>query len=122
MVTKQGGGVSTQTLDKSQLLHIYEQMKTIREFEERASKEFALGKLPGFVHLYAGEEAVAVGVCAPLPDDDYISSHHRGPGPCIAQGGGLREMGAELLGREAGRPPGNASSIHLTHPNKRTPA
>ncbi len=77
MVTKQGGGVSTQTLDKSQLLHIYEQMKTIREFEERASKEFASGKLPGFVHLYAGEEAVAVGVCAHLTDDDYITSHHR---------------------------------------------
>src|SRR5437868_7876648 len=51
MATKQGRGVSAQALDKSQLLHMYEQMKTIREFEERASKEFASGKLPGFVHL-----------------------------------------------------------------------
>ncbi len=72
---------SGQTLDKSTLLRMYEQMKTIREFEERAGKEFASGKVPGFVHLYAGEEAVAVGVCAHLTDDDFITSHHRGHGP-----------------------------------------
>src|SRR5260370_41994266 len=101
MVTKQGGGAGTQTLDKSQLLHIYEQMKTIREFEERASTEFASGKLPGFVHLYAGEEAVAVGVCAHLTDDDYITSHHRGPGHCIRKGVSFAEVVGELLGRGA---------------------
>src|SRR5258708_9546282 len=77
MVTKQSSGVSTQTLDKSQLLRMYEQMETIREFEERARTEFASGKIPGFVHLYAGEEAVAVCVCPHLTDDDYITNHHR---------------------------------------------
>ncbi|MGZ6368182.1 MAG: thiamine pyrophosphate-dependent enzyme, partial [Ktedonobacteraceae bacterium] len=79
MVTKQGSA-SAQTLDKSLLLRMYEQMETIRVFEERAGKEFASGKVPGFVHLYAGEEAVAVGVCSHLTDDDYITSHHRGHG------------------------------------------
>src|SRR5260370_20067752 len=114
MVTKQGGGVSTQTLDKSQLLHMYEQMKTIREFEERAAKEFASGKVPGFVHLYAGEEAVAVGVCSHLTDDDYITSHHRGHGHCIAKGVDLRAMVAELLGRESLACPGRAGSKLVT--------
>ena len=73
-------GSSAQALDKSRLLQMYEQMMTIRQFEERAGKEFASGKVPGFVHLYAGEEAVAVGVCTHLTDDDYITSHHRGHG------------------------------------------
>src|SRR5215470_15640678 len=118
METKQGSGVSMQTLDKSQLLHMYEQMKTIREFEERASKEFASGKMPGFVHLYAGEEAVAVGVCAHLTDDDYITSHHRGHGHCIAKGVSLREMVAELLGREAGACRGKGGSMHIADVNK----
>ena len=118
MVTKKGSGVSGQTLDKSQLLHLYEQMTTIREFEERAGKEFAAGKVPGFVHLYAGEEAVAVGVCAHLTDDDYITSHHRGHGHCIAKGVSLREMVAELLGREAGACRGKGGSMHIADVNK----
>ena len=118
MATKQGSGVSGQTLDKSQLLHLYEQMTTIREFEERAGKEFAAGKVPGFVHLYAGEEAVAVGVCAHLTDDDYITSHHRGHGHCIAKGVSLREMVAELLGREAGACRGKGGSMHIADVNK----
>src|SRR2546423_1025033 len=118
MVTKKGSGVSGQTLDKSQLLHLYEQMTTIREFEERAGKEFAAGKVPGFVHLYAGEEAVAVGVCAHLTDDDYITSHQRGHGHCIAKGVSLREMVAELLGREAGACRGKGGSMHIADVNK----
>src|SRR2546422_2339045 len=118
MVTKQGSGASAQTLDKSQLLRMYEQMETIRVFEERAGKEFASGKVPGFVHLYAGEEAVAVGVCAHLTDDDYITSHHRGHGHCIAKGVSLREMAAELLGREAGACRGKGGSMHIADVNK----
>jgi pyruvate dehydrogenase E1 component alpha subunit len=109
---------SGQTLDKSTLLRMYEQMKTIREFEERAGKEFASGKVPGFVHLYAGEEAVAVGVCAHLTDDDFITSHHRGHGHCIAKGVSLREMVAELLGREAGACRGKGGSMHIADVNK----
>ena len=106
------------TLDKSTLLRMYEQMKTIRVFEERAGKEFASGKVPGFVHLYAGEEAVAVGVCAHLTDDDFITSHHRGHGHCIAKGVSLREMVAELLGREAGACRGKGGSMHIADVNK----
>src|SRR5438132_12147866 len=118
MVTKQGSGVSGQTLDKSQLLHLYEQMTTIRAFEERAGKEFASGKVPGFVQLYAGEEGVAVGVCAHLADDDFITSHHRGHGHCIAKGVDVREMVAELLGREAGACRGKGGSMHIADVHK----
>ena len=67
------------------LLWIYERMLMIREFEDQVRELFATGKLPGFVHLYAGEEAVAVGACANLRDDDFITSTHRGHGHCIAK-------------------------------------
>ena len=92
---------STQTLDTSRVLHLYQQMVTIRLFEERAEQAFVAGKAPGFVHLYQGEEAVAVGVCANLTKDDYITSHHRGHGHCLAKGVDVDEMVAELLSREA---------------------
>ena len=73
-------------LNQGQLLQAYETMKTIREFEERVHVEFATGDMPGFVHLYAGEEASAAGVCMHLDDRDYIASTHRGHGHCIAKG------------------------------------
>src|SRR5450756_1412273 len=111
-------GSSMQTLDKSLLLRLYEQMETIRQFEEAAGKEFAAGKIPGFVHLYAGEEAVAVGVCAHLSDADFITSHHRGHGHCIAKGVDLRKMAAELLGREAGACRGKGGSMHIADVSK----
>src|SRR5438046_10268256 len=101
MVTKEGS-VSAQTMDKSLLLRMYEQMQTIRAFEERAGKEFAAGKVPGFVYLYAGEEAVAVGVCAHLTDDDYITSYHRGHGSCIDNVVSLREVVDDIIGIEEG--------------------
>jgi pyruvate dehydrogenase E1 component alpha subunit len=118
MATKQDVSISAQTLDKPRLLQMYEQMMTIRQFEERAGREFAAGKVPGFVHLYAGEEAVAVGVCAHLTDDDYITSHHRGHGHCIAKGVDLRAMVAELLGREPGACRGKGGSMHIADVNK----
>src|SRR5438045_4701360 len=114
----QNVGSSIQPLDKSLLLRLYEQMETIRQFEETAGKEFAAGKIPGFVHLYAGEEAVAVGVCAHLTDYDYITSHHRGHGHCIAKGVSLREMVAELVGREAGGCRGKVGSMHIADVNE----
>src|SRR5207248_9846251 len=100
-MTIQNVGSSMQALDRTLLLRLYEQMETIRQFEERAGKEFAAGKVPGFVHLDAGEEAVAVGVCAHLTDDDYITSHDHGHGHCRAKGVSLREMVGELLCGEA---------------------
>ena len=117
-MTVKDAAPSAHTLDKSALLRMYEQMKTIRVFEERAGKEFASGKVPGFVHLYAGEEAVAVGVCSHLTDDDFITSHHRGHGHCIAKGVSVREMVAELLGREAGACRGKGGSMHIADVNK----
>ena len=68
-------------LGKDELLKAYRTMKTIREFEERIHIEFATGEIPGFVHLYAGEEAIAVGVCMHLSDGDKVASTHRGPWP-----------------------------------------
>src|SRR3981081_585235 len=118
MVSEQNNGTATHGIDKSLLLKMYEQMLTIRRFEERAGKEFAAGKIPGFVHLYAGEEAVAVGVCSHLTDDDYITSHHRGHGHCIAKGVDIREMVAELLGREAGACRGKGGSMHIADVHK----
>src|SRR5690349_23414684 len=108
----------TQTPDAARLLKMYEQMVRIRLFEERAGREFAAGKVPGFVHLYAGEEAVAVGVCSHLTDDDFITSHHRGHGHCIAKGVDVREMVAELLGRESGACRGKGGSMHIADVNK----
>ncbi len=79
-------------LAREKAVWIYDRMTTIRQFEERVSKLFAEGRIPGFVHLYAGEEAVAVGVCAHLADRDYITSTHRGHGHCIAKGVELAPM------------------------------
>lgn len=107
-----------QTPDAALLLKMYEQMVRIRLFEERAGREFAAGKVPGFVHLYAGEEAVAVGVCSHLSDDDFITSHHRGHGHCIAKGVDVREMVAELLGRESGACRGKGGSMHIADVHK----
>src|SRR5438874_4323573 len=118
MATEQNVSPGTHTLDKSLLLKMYEQMVTIRRFEERAGKEFAAGRIPGFVHLYAGEEAVAVGVCTHLSDDDFITSHHRGHGHCIAKGVDVQAMVAELLGREAGACRGKGGSMHIADVHK----
>jgi len=117
-MTVQDTSTGTSTLDKSRLLHMYKQMRTIRVFEERASDEFLAGKIPGFVHLYAGEEAVAVGVCAHLTDEDFITSHHRGHGHCIAKGVDLNAMVAELLGRETGACRGKGGSMHIADVHK----
>ncbi len=118
MSTQQDTMQRMQAPDAPLLLKMYEQMVTIRQFEERAGREFAAGKVPGFVHLYAGEEAVAIGVCSHLTDDDFITSHHRGHGHCIAKGVDVREMVAELLGREAGACRGKGGSMHIADVHK----
>jgi pyruvate dehydrogenase E1 component alpha subunit len=88
-------------------------MKTIREFEERIHVEFAAGEIPGFVHLYAGEEACAAGVCAHLSKEDSIASTHRGHGHCIAKGVDVHGMMAELFGRATGLCGGKGGSMHV---------
>lgn len=93
--------------------HTYRQMRTIREFEERVHKHFALGEIPGFVHLYAGQEAVAVGVCAELRDDDYVASTHRGHGHAIAKGCDVKLMMAEVFARATGLCKGKGGSMHI---------
>jgi acetoin:2,6-dichlorophenolindophenol oxidoreductase subunit alpha len=100
-------------LNKDQLLDIYKKMATIRAFESKAVELFAAGKIPGFVHIYLGEEAVASGVCACLTDKDYITSTHRGHGHLIAKGGNIKLMMAELFGRATGYCRGKGGSMHI---------
>jgi TPP-dependent pyruvate/acetoin dehydrogenase alpha subunit len=88
-------------------------MVRIRAFEERVSREFAAGNIPGFVHLYIGEEATATGCCASLRPDDYITSTHRGHGHLIAKGGKVDRMMAELFGRKTGYCKGKGGSMHI---------
>ena len=103
----------TQRLNAEQLGRAYRRMKTIREFEERLHVEIATGEIPGFTHLYAGQEAVAVGVCEHLADDDYIVSTHRGHGHCIAKGCDVNGMMLEIYGRSDGLCKGKGGSMHI---------
>ena len=100
-------------LSTDQLLHAYTVMRTIRDFEERLHVEFATGEIPGFVHLYAGEEASAAGVMAHLRDDDCIASNHRGHGHCIAKGVDVFGMMAEIYGKKTGVCQGKGGSMHI---------
>jgi len=100
-------------LDRHTLLTAFRTMKTIREFEERLHVEFATGEVPGFVHLYAGEEAIATGVCMHLSDVDRIASTHRGHGHCIAKGCDLKGMAAEIYGKRTGICGGKGGSMHI---------
>ena len=100
-------------ISKEKMVDMYTIMNKIRMFEIRVSELFAAGKIPGFVHLYAGEEAVATGVCANLQDSDYITSTHRGHGHLIAKGGDVKFMMAELLGKNTGYCKGKGGSMHI---------
>ncbi len=102
-----------QALSREDLLEAYRRMKTIREFEERVHVEFAKGGIPGFVHLYAGEEASAAGVCMNLNDEDKIASNHRGHGHCIAKGVEVKGMMAEIYGKSTGTCGGKGGSMHI---------
>lgn len=100
-------------LDASALLDAYRMMRTIRAFEERVHDEFATGDISGFVHLYAGEEASAAGVCAHLDERDALASTHRGHGHCIAKGVDVHAMMAEIYGRKTGACHGKGGSMHI---------
>ena len=100
-------------IDKKTMINLYETMLKIRRFEEMAVKYYAAGSIPGFVHLYIGEEAVAAGTCANLGKDDYITSTHRGHGHLIAKGGDVKLMMAELFAKKTGYCKGKGGSMHI---------
>ena len=93
-------------------------MNEIRFFEEKVHKIFSDGRIPGFVHLYVGEEAVATGVMSQLNDDDYITSTHRGHGHAIAKGCDLNGMMAEIMGKRDGLGHGKGGSMHVAEIDK----
>lgn len=105
-------------LSKEQLLDAYRAMRTIREFEERLHVDFGRGDIPGFVHLYAGEEAAAVGIMMHLHDRDRIASTHRGHGHCIAKGVDVDGMMAEIYGKVTGSCAGKGGSMHIADLSK----
>ncbi|WP_432409147.1 pyruvate dehydrogenase (acetyl-transferring) E1 component subunit alpha [Wukongibacter sp. M2B1] len=106
------------TLSNEKIIDMYQAMIRIRKFETQAMNLFAQGSIPGFVHLYLGEEAVATGVCANLKEDDYITSTHRGHGHIVAKGGDLKYMMAELYGKETGYCKGKGGSMHIADATK----
>jgi len=101
-------------IPKEKLVEMYEGILKIRRFEEKVWDLFGQNKVPGTIHLYLGEEAVAVGVCSALRGKDYVVSTHRGHGHCIAKGAQLDKMMAELLGKKTGYCRGKGGSMHVT--------
>ncbi|MCQ9369520.1 thiamine pyrophosphate-dependent dehydrogenase E1 component subunit alpha [Brevibacterium sp. 91QC2O2] len=100
-------------LSREQLLGAYDKMSKIRAFEDRLHKENTTGDIPGFIHLYAGEEAIATGICEHLTPADKIASTHRGHGHCIAKGSDVRSMMFEIFGRADGLCHGKGGSMHI---------
>ncbi|MEZ5863630.1 MAG: thiamine pyrophosphate-dependent dehydrogenase E1 component subunit alpha [Geminicoccaceae bacterium] len=105
-------------LSRDDLLEAYRKMRMIREFEDAVHEEFSAGNIPGFVHLYAGEEASGVGVCMHLDDRDAIASTHRGHGHCIAKNCDERAMMFEIFGRKDGLCGGKGGSMHIADMSK----
>jgi pyruvate dehydrogenase E1 component alpha subunit len=103
-----------ETLPEQQtMIEMYRRMVRIRQFEEKAYYLFVQGILPGTVHLYAGQEAVAVGVCSNLRKEDFITSTHRPHGHFIAKGGELKRLMAELYAKKTGCSKGKGGSMHV---------
>ncbi|TDG13317.1 thiamine pyrophosphate-dependent dehydrogenase E1 component subunit alpha [Seongchinamella unica] len=100
------------------LYQAYRSMKLIREFEERMREEYQRGKLPGFIHMYRNQEAIAVGACMHLGDEDYIASTHRGHGHCIAKGCDIEDMLLELACKQDGICKGKGGSMHIADMSK----
>jgi TPP-dependent pyruvate/acetoin dehydrogenase alpha subunit len=100
-------------LSKEELLKCYRTMRTIREFEERLHVDFSRGDIPGFVHLYAGEEAAATGIMKHLNSGDRIASTHRGHGHCISKGVDVVAMMKEIYGKKGGTGNGKGGSMHI---------
>ncbi|MCD6681113.1 MAG: thiamine pyrophosphate-dependent dehydrogenase E1 component subunit alpha [Burkholderiaceae bacterium] len=110
---RQGDDEACGELSLDQLLSFHRAMLLIRAMEERLGELVAAGEVPGAVHLSIGQEAVAVGVCAHLSDDDWIASTHRGHGHFLAKGGSPSAMASEVLGRASGSCGGKGGSMHV---------
>ena len=103
----------TQIDNTQQYLRMYRQMVRIRTFEKNAHQLYISARMPGLTHLYSGQEAVAVGICEALTDEDHVTSTHRGHGHCIAKGADFKMMFCELLGKEEGYCRGKGGSMHI---------
>jgi acetoin:2,6-dichlorophenolindophenol oxidoreductase subunit alpha len=112
-VTKRVAKDEISTLSPEVLLDLHRRMVRIRLFEEEAGKLMEGGRMPGFLHLYVGQEAVAAGVMVTLRDDDVITSTHRGHGHAVAKGANLKGMYAELFGKVTGYCKGRGGSMHI---------
>lgn len=107
------GGYSKTTMNKEMFAELYRSMLRIRRFEEMAIDIFSAGKIPGFIHSYIGEEAIAAGVCGALEPTDQITGTHRGHGHCLAKGMHMDRMMAELYGKATGYNKGKGGSMHI---------
>ncbi|WP_174614613.1 thiamine pyrophosphate-dependent dehydrogenase E1 component subunit alpha [Virgibacillus ihumii] len=105
-------------MNKKEARWIYQKMNEIRSFEDEVHRTFGKGEIPGFVHLYAGEEAIATGVMVQLDDDDYITSTHRGHGHAVAKGCDVNRMMAEIMGKKDGLGRGKGGSMHVADVEK----
>ena len=106
-------------MDRADLLSLYRQMLLIRRFEEKSAEMYALAKIAGFLHLYIGEEAIAVGAIAALRPDDYAISAYRDHGHCLARGSNPGQVMAELFGKTTGLCQGKGGSMHLVDAPRR---
>jgi TPP-dependent pyruvate/acetoin dehydrogenase alpha subunit len=100
-------------LSNDQKLEMYEGMLRIRFFEERVVDLFADGEIPGFIHLSVGQEAVSIGIAAPLSKNDYLVTNHRPHGDVLAKGGDVKKVMAELYGKATGTNKGKGGSLHV---------
>jgi len=103
-------------LAEGELLELYRLMSLVRRFEDKVAEMYTRGKITGFCHLYAGEEAIAVGAIHGLYDKDYVVSTYREHGHCLAKGASPRAVMAELFGRSTGISKGRGGSMHLFDP------
>src|ERR1700688_2309128 len=107
------------TMTESQLLDLFRRMVLIRRFEDKVAEMYSRGKITGFCHLYAGEEAVAVGAIYSLSSKDYVVSTYREHGHCLTKGASPRSVMAELFGKATGISHGHGGSMHLFDSNLR---
>lgn len=118
MQTSSSPDAADPTTSAHGLLEMYRRMTRVRAFEERVSKLYSAGDVPGFVHLSIGQEASAIGACWPLSTEDIITSTHRGHGHCLGKGLGLDAMMAELMARTTGTNGGFGGSMHIADPGQ----